>query len=68
MVGSQASSLLGCLHAATFAAQTAVTCASECSFFLKTDADLSLAPPISDGWLSMTELQSTLETLIDASI
>ena len=68
MVGSQASSLLGCLHAATFAAQTAVTCASECSFFLKTEADLSLAPPISDGWLSMTEVQSALETLINASI
>ena len=68
MVGSQASSLLGSLHAATFAAQTAVTCASECSFFLKTDADLSLAPTISDGWLSMTEVQSALETLIDVSI
>ncbi len=68
MVGSQASSLLGCLHAATFAAQKAVNCASECSFFLKTDADLSLAPAIRDGWLSLAEAQSALEGLINASI
>ncbi|MCY4070475.1 MAG: enolase [Chloroflexi bacterium] len=68
MVGSQASSLLGCLHAAAFAAQTAVNCASECSFFLKTDADLSLAPTIKDGWLSLTEAESALEGLINASI
>ncbi len=68
MVGSQASSLLGCLHAASFAAQRAVNCASECSFFLKTDADLSLAPAIRDGWLYLAEAQSALEGLIDASI
>ena len=49
MVGSQASSLLGCLQAAAFAGRAAVTCASECSFYLKTEADLSLAPPIVDG-------------------
>ncbi len=68
MVGSQASSLLGCLHAAAFAAQRAVTCASECSFFLKTDADLSLAPTIKDGWLSLTDAEAALEGLIEASI
>ena len=68
MVGSQASSLLGCLHAASFAGQRAVNCASECSFFLKTDADLSLAPAIRDGWLSLAEAQSALEELINASI
>ncbi len=68
MVGSQASSLLGCLHAASFAAQGAVNCANECSFFLKTDADLSLAPAIRDGWLYLAEAQSALEGLIDASI
>lgn len=68
MVGSQASSLLGCLHAAIFAAQRAVACASECSFFLKTDADLSLAPAIKDGWLSLAEAQSALDRLIEASI
>lgn len=68
MVGSQASSLLGCLHATTFAAQRAVSCASECSFFLKTGADLSLAPAIKDGWLSLAEAQSALEGLVNASI
>ncbi|MCY4018965.1 MAG: enolase [Chloroflexi bacterium] len=68
MVGSQASSLLGCLHAAIFAAQAPVTCASECSFFLKTDADLSLAPTIRDGWLSLAEAGAALEELIAASI
>lgn len=71
MVGSQASSLLGCLQAAIFAGQGAVTCASECSFFLKTEADLSmlsLAPPIKDGWLSLAQAQSALDKLIDALI
>ncbi len=68
MVGSQASSLLGCLHAAAFAAQRAVTCASECSFFLKTDADLSLAPPIKEGWLYLAEAGSALDKLIEATI
>ena len=68
MVGSQASSLLGCLHAAIFAAQREVACASECSFYLKTDADLSLAPTIRDGWLSLAEAQSALDKLIMSSI
>ena len=68
MVGSQASSLLGCLHAATFAAQTAVSCASECSFFLKTAADLSLAPAIRDGWLSLAEAGAALDRLIEATL
>ena len=71
MVGSQASSLLGCLQAAIFAGQGAVACASECSFYLKTEADLSvlsLAPPIKDGWLSLAGAQSALDRLIDAVI
>ena len=71
MLGSQASSLLGCLQAALFAARPDVTCASECSFFLKTDADpsiLALAPPIVDGWLSLAAAQSALDQLIDALI
>jgi len=60
MAGSQASSLLGCLHAAIFAGQRAVNCASECSFFLKTDADLSDAPPIEDGWLALDAAERSL--------
>ena len=63
MIGSQASSLLGCLYAATFAAREEVTCANECSFFLKTEADLSLAPPISDGWMRLSDVQNSIEGL-----
>ena len=61
MAGSQASSLLGCLQAAIFAGHQAVNCASECSFFLKTDADLSLAPPIETGWLTLEAAEQSLE-------
>ncbi|MFZ4827459.1 MAG: enolase C-terminal domain-like protein [Phototrophicaceae bacterium] len=49
MVGSQASSLLGCLHAAAFALRGGITHPTECSFYLKTEADLSDAPPIVEG-------------------
>ena len=48
MVGSQASSLLGCLHAALFAGHSGVDCASECTFFLKTKA-IEASDLISDG-------------------
>lgn len=65
MVGSQASSLLGCLYAATFAAQAGIDCASECSFFLKTEADLSLAPPIIDGHLRLADVQASIAKLYD---
>ena len=60
MVGSQASSLLGCLQAAAFAGRAAVTCASECSFYLKTEADLSLAPPITDGCMRLSDVERSL--------
>lgn len=63
MVGSQASSLLGCLQAAVFAGHQTVSCASECSFFLKTDADLSAAPPIDDGWLMLDSAERSLARL-----
>ncbi len=63
MVGSQASSLLGCLHAALFAGRADVTCASECSFYLKTEAGLGAAPPIVDGWLSLADADRTLGQL-----
>lgn len=66
MVGSQASSLLGCLQAAVFAGHEAVTCASECSFYLKTEADLSFAPPIVDGWLALADAERTLRQMQDA--
>jgi len=60
MVGSQASSLLGCLHAAIFAGHEAVTCANECSFYLKTEADLSFAPPIVEGCLALADVDRAL--------
>ena len=63
MAGSQASSLLGCLHAAIFAGHQAVNCASECSFFLKTEADLSDAPPIEDGWLALDAAERSLASI-----
>ena len=64
MVGSQASSLLGCLHAAIFAGRAEVDCASECSFFLKTDADLARAPKIADGWMSLDSVQKAIDHLL----
>ncbi len=60
MVGSQASSLLGCLHAALFAGYSAVDCPSECSFYLKTAADLRLAPPIVDGCWELSAVSAAL--------
>ncbi|MCE2473400.1 MAG: enolase [Anaerolineae bacterium] len=63
MVGSQASSLLGCLQAAIFAGRRAVNCASECSFFLNTDVDLSDAPPIEDGWLALDAAERSLASI-----
>lgn len=62
MVGSQASSLLGCLYAAMFAGLQGIDYATECSFFLKTDSDLSQAPLIVDGWLNIDEVQSSIDT------
>lgn len=66
MAGSQASSLLGCLQAAVFAGRAAVTCASECSFYMKTEADLSLAPPIVDGCLRLSDVERSLVCLQEA--
>ncbi len=66
MVGSQACSLLGCLQAAVFAGREAVTCASECSFYLKTEADLSFAPPIVDGWLTLADAERALSQMQEA--
>lgn len=69
MVGSQASSLLGCMQAAVFAEQVAVNCASECSFYLKTASNLRFAPPIINGCLQMPDVERSLalvqESLID---
>ncbi len=63
MVGSQASSLLGCAQAALFAGQAAVNCPSECSFYLKTEADLSLAPSIAEGYWETDAVEAALSQM-----
>lgn len=63
MIGSQASSLFGCLYAATFAGMAFIDCANEVSFFLKTDTDISHAPPIVDGYVDMDAVQTTIEKM-----
>ena len=63
MIGSQASSLLGCMQAALLAADARVDCASECSFYLKTEADLRPAPSIVDGYMEMDAVESALSAL-----
>ncbi len=60
MIGSQASSLLGCLHAAVLAGRREVNCPSECSFYVKTEADLSFAPPIVDGCWELAAVERAL--------
>lgn len=71
MVGSQASSLLGCLQAALFAGRAEVDCPSECSFYLKTEADLELAPEIVAGCWSLAAVERALgalsEQILDVS-
>ncbi len=63
MIGSQASSLLGCLYAAAFAAQAGIDCANECSFYLNTEADLSQAPSIVDGCMRLDDVAAALDEL-----
>lgn len=63
MIGSQASSLLGCLYAAMFAGIHGIDYATECSFFFKTDADLTNAPKIIDGWLELDRVEDSIRQL-----
>ena len=58
MIGSQASSGLGTIHAALMASQAGVTEPSELSFVLKLEGDL-LSGPITfqDGWLDVAALR-----------
>ncbi len=63
MVGSQASSLLGCLQAALLASRAEVDCPSECSFWLKTDADVSHAPRIVDGAWRLDDVEAALRAV-----
>ena len=63
MVGSQASSLLGALHSVIFASSIRSDCATECTFFLKTEADLTHAPPIIDGYMKLADIQQSLNQM-----
>ena len=60
MVGSQASSLLGCLHAILFAAQAGIEHATEGSFFLKVEDERSRLA-IQDGYVLVGEAEPLLE-------
>ncbi|GGQ93887.1 enolase C-terminal domain-like protein [Deinococcus ruber] len=61
MIGSQASSGLGTIHAALMASQDGVTEPSELSFVLKLQEDLLTGPiTFNDGWLDVAALH-TLE-------
>lgn len=58
MVGSQASTGLGTLHAALIASQAGVTEPSELSFVLKLQGDLLTGPiTFQDGWLDVAALE-----------
>ncbi|MEQ8673999.1 MAG: enolase C-terminal domain-like protein [Aggregatilineales bacterium] len=61
MVGSQASSLLGCLHAALFSAQEGIDHATECSFYLKTDINPAHMPTLEEGYLSIASVTASLD-------
>ncbi len=63
MVGSQASSLLGCLHAILFAAQRGIDHATEGSFFLKVSGDHSVSLKVEDGWVQTEQVESLLAQL-----
>ncbi|MEM9953105.1 MAG: enolase C-terminal domain-like protein [Chloroflexota bacterium] len=55
MVGSQASSLMGCQHAALFAMSVDSECATEATFYLKTNSHQA-RPQIDDGQLRLDAL------------
>jgi L-alanine-DL-glutamate epimerase-like enolase superfamily enzyme len=54
MIGSQASSLLGCLHAILFAAQSGIDHATEGSFFLKVAEASPVDLPVVEGYVTVT--------------
>ncbi len=67
MVGSQAGSLLGCLHALTFAGRAEVEYPTEGTFFLKVDETYDLS--IHDGTILMADVEAQLhEAAISATI
>ncbi len=63
MIGSQASSLLGCLHAIIFACQAGIDCPTEGSFFLKTAAEYPVTLPIHNGYVQREDAEKALAIL-----
>lgn len=59
MIGSQASSLLGCLHAIMFACKAQIEYPTEGSFYLKTDVDLPQVE-IRNGYVDLAHAQARL--------
>lgn len=67
MVGSQAGSLLGCLHALCFAGRAEVDYPTEGTFFLKVDQPHNL--PIREGYIQIADVEAQLhEVEISATI
>lgn len=64
MIGSQASSLLGCLYAIIFACQQGINCPTEGSFFLKTDAEYPVSLPIVNGYVQREDAEKALAALM----
>jgi L-alanine-DL-glutamate epimerase-like enolase superfamily enzyme len=65
MIGSQASSLLGCLHTIIFACQAGIDCPTEGSFFLKTAAEYPVSLPIENGYVQRDAAEKALPGLIN---
>lgn len=63
MVGSQASSLLGCLHAIIFSCQPEIEHPTEGTFFLKVKDAESIK--IEDGYVSLRQAEDTLAEMQD---
>jgi L-alanine-DL-glutamate epimerase-like enolase superfamily enzyme len=63
MVGSQAGSLIGCLHALLFSAQDGVDYPTEATFFLKVRDEASDRLAIHDGWIDIAEASAALTAL-----
>ncbi len=63
MVGSQAGSLLGCLHALLFSGQNGIEYPTEGTFYLKVDDGYTNALPVVDGFVDLAQASAALRTL-----
>lgn len=63
MVGSQAGSMLGCLHALLFAAQDGIDYPTEGTFYLKVQDGYRDLLQIHQGWVDVVQVGAALRTL-----